>query len=109
MESATLSRPRGYAEADAVAGAGPQDGLEGYEPAPPPSPRLRMLERGGLLAVSLIALIGFLVYPTYPTYDSIYSIVWGRELLDLQPLSFEAYRAPTEHPLAIVVGAILSP
>ncbi|MEJ7781582.1 MAG: hypothetical protein WKF99_03365 [Solirubrobacteraceae bacterium] len=109
MESATLSRPRGYAEADAVAGAGPQDGLEGYEPAPPPSPRLRMLERGGLLAVSLIALIGFLAYPTYPTYDSIYSIVWGRELLDLQPLSFEAYRAPTEHPLAIVVGAILSP
>ncbi len=109
MESATLSGPRGYARADGRAGSAPQDGQEGYEPTSPSSTRLRMLERGGLLVVSLLAVIGFLVYPTYPTYDSIYSIVWGRELLDLQPLSFEAYRAPTEHPLAIVVGAVLSP
>ena len=109
MDGATLSRPRGFAGTDAVDGTAPQDDPEGYEPVAPSSPRLRMLERGGLLVVSLVALIGFLVYPTYPTYDSIYSIVWGRELLDLQPLSFEAYRAPTEHPLAIVVGAVLSP
>ncbi|MDQ3492900.1 MAG: hypothetical protein M3452_06520 [Chloroflexota bacterium] len=109
MDGATLSRPRGSAAANGGAAAAQQDGPEGYGSDGPSSKRLRTLERGGLLVVSLVALIGFLVYPTYPTYDSIYSIVWGRELLDLQPLSFEAYRAPTEHPLAIVVGALLSP
>ncbi|HEV2821066.1 MAG TPA: hypothetical protein VGW11_11215 [Solirubrobacteraceae bacterium] len=108
MESATLSRSSGSAGVDGR-GAAPQGGPEGYETGVPGSTRLRRLERGGLLAVSLVALIGFLLYPTYPTYDSIYSMVWGRELLDLQPLSFEAYRAPTEHPLAIVIGAVLSP
>jgi hypothetical protein len=49
-----------------------------------------------------------LLYPTYPNYDSVYSLLWGRELLALEPLSFEAYRAPTQHPLAIAVGALLS-
>lgn len=53
-------------------------------------------------------LVGFLVYPTYPNYDSYYSLLWGRELLHGIPLSFEAYRAPTEHPLAIAFGALLS-
>src|SRR5918999_2051621 len=52
--------------------------------------------------------IGFLVYPTYPNYDSYYSLLWGRELLDGGPLVFEGFRVPTEHPLAIVAGALLS-
>ena len=30
------------------------------------------------------SLAGFLVYPTYPNYDSYYSLLWGREVLDLQ-------------------------
>ena len=38
-----------------------------------------------------------------------YSLVWGRELLAFDQLSFEAYRAPTEHPLAIAFGALLNP
>ena len=53
--------------------------------------------------------IGFVVYPTYPNYDSYYSLLWGRELVGLDALSFEAYRAPTEHPLAIAFGALLTP
>jgi hypothetical protein len=57
--------------------------------------------------MSLAALVGFFVYPTYPVYDSVYSLLWGREALHLQPLSFEAYRAPTEHPLAIAFSALL--
>jgi len=73
-----------------------------------PRPATRTLERVGAAVVCLGALIGFLVYPTYPNYDSVYSLLWGRELLALEPLSFEAYRAPTEHPLAIAVGAVLS-
>jgi hypothetical protein len=73
-----------------------------------PRPMTRTWERVGALVVCIGALAGFLLYPTYPNYDSVYSLLWGRELLHLQPLSFEAYRAPTEHPLAIAIGAVLS-
>jgi len=69
----------------------------------------RAWERLALALLTLGALAGFLAYPTYPNYDSVYSLVWGRELLGLHKLSFEAYRAPTEHPLAIAFGALLSP
>src|SRR4051794_12957994 len=73
-------------------------------PAPArPSPRrwrlsLRTWERLGFAVVVLGALVLFLVYPTYPNYDSVYSLIWGREALHLQVPSFEAYRAPTQHP-----------
>jgi hypothetical protein len=60
----------------------------------------------GLLCLG--AAIGFLVYPTYPNYDSYYSLLWGREVLDLQSPTFEGFRIPTEHPLAIAAGALLS-
>ncbi len=68
-----------------------------------------LFEKLGLGLLSLAALAGFVVYPTYPNYDSIYSLLWGRELVGLDPLSFTAYRAPTEHPLAIAFGALLTP
>ena len=37
-----------------------------------------------------------------------YSLLWGREVLHLHAAGFEVYRAPTEHPLAIAFGALLS-
>jgi hypothetical protein len=74
-----------------------------------PSVRVAVLERLGMGALALAALIGYVVYPTYPNYDSYYSLLWGRELVGLDALSFEAYRAPTEHPLAIAFGALLAP
>ena len=55
------------------------------------------------------SLVGFFVYPTYPNYDSYYSLLWGREILDGTLPSYDAYRAPTPHPLAIAVGTLLSP
>jgi hypothetical protein len=55
------------------------------------------------------AAIGYLVYPTYPNYDSAYSLIWGRELLHGHLPSFDAYRTPTEHPLAVAFAAVLSP
>jgi len=62
-----------------------------------------------LLAVlALATLVGFFVYPTYTTYDSLYSLIWGRDLLHGHMPDFQAYRAPTEHPLAILFGAALS-
>ncbi|MDP9400808.1 MAG: hypothetical protein M3P39_07685 [Actinomycetota bacterium] len=80
---------------------------------PSPSPRrrrltLRRAERVALAALALAALAGFLLYPTYPNYDSVYSLLWGRELLDGRRMTFDAYRAPTQHPLAIALGAVLS-
>lgn len=63
-----------------------------------------------LLAVlALGTLVGFFVFPTYPNYDSLYSLIWGREILHGHTPSFEVYRGPTEHPLAIAFGALLSP
>jgi hypothetical protein len=56
----------------------------------------------------VLAVVGFFLRPTYPNYDSYYALLWGREVLDLQLPSFEAYRAPTEHPLAVAFGAVLS-
>jgi hypothetical protein len=70
-----------------------------------PAERLAVWAFAGLV---VLALIGFFVKPTYPNYDSYYALLWGRELLDFQLPSFEAYRAPTEHPLAVAFGAVLS-
>jgi hypothetical protein len=69
---------------------------------------LRRLELAGLAALLLGAVVLFAIYPAYPSYDSAYALVWGRELVHLDPISLEAFRAPTEHPLAIGVGAVLS-
>jgi hypothetical protein len=80
-----------------------------------PSPARRAGSPGGfpwpwlaLGALVIATVIAFLVYPTFPNYDSYYSLLWGREVLDGVNPSFDAYRAPTEHPLAIVFGAVLS-
>ncbi len=93
MESAALSRPRERARLGS---------------------RLRSLDVDALVRVAFVLLCvafgaGFLLYPTYPNYDSYYSLLWGRELLAGEPLRFsEPFRVPTEHPLAIVAGALLS-
>jgi hypothetical protein len=61
-----------------------------------------------LLALAVATFVGFLVYPTYPNYDSYYSLLWGREILHGHLPSFDEYRSPTEHPLAVAFGAALS-
>ena len=75
------------------------------------APAMGRADRFAKAAFALLcigSLVGFLVYPTYPNYDSYYSLLWGREVLDLQAPTFEGFRVPTEHPLAIVAGAALS-
>ena len=59
-------------------------------------------------AMSIGALVGFLAIPTYPIYDTEYYLLWGRELLHGQLPSFTAYDAPTEHPLAVAFGTVIS-
>jgi hypothetical protein len=72
-------------------------------------PELRTMERIGLVALLAVTLVGFALWPSYPNYDSIYSLVWGRELLSGAEPSFEAFRAPTQHPLALAVAILLWP
>jgi hypothetical protein len=94
MPSATLTRPRPIPPAPPA----PEDASE---------PRRWPWVAFGLLCLG--ALIGFLAYPTYPNYDSYYSMLWGREMLGGQWPIFDTYRAPTPHPAATFVGAIVSP
>src|SRR4051812_22694239 len=81
-------------------------------PADPPAPAATGRgSRLALIAFGLVCLgfaIGFFVFPTYPVYDSYYSLLWGRDLLHLHLPVFEGFRYPTEHPLAIAAGGVLS-
>jgi hypothetical protein len=61
-----------------------------------------------LAGLTIATTVGFFVRPTFPNYDSYYSLLWGREVLHGTLPSFDAYRAPTEHPLAIAFGAVLA-
>lgn len=67
----------------------------------------RRAELLGVGVVTLGAIAFFLLAPTYPNYDAYYHLVWGRELLDGQTPTLEAYKAPTQHPLEILVGGLL--
>jgi hypothetical protein len=74
-------------------------------------PSASLTRRGPAVALALLIVavaVGTLVYPTYPNYDSYYSLLWGREALHLHLPTFDVYRAPTEHPLALLFGAALS-
>ena len=93
MEGSTLTRP-----------ASP-NGV-----ATPPAPARAHGERAARVVFVLLCvgfLIGFFVFPTYPVYDSYYSLLWGRDLMHGDPLVFDGFRYPTQHPLAIAAGAIL--
>jgi hypothetical protein len=83
-----------------------------HDPASPPSrfDRITALPWPALalIALALATFVGFLVYPTYPNYDSYYSLLWGREVLHGHLPSFDEYRSPTQHPLAVAFGAVLS-
>lgn len=61
-----------------------------------------------LAGLTVLALVGFFARVTYPNYDSYYALIWGQEILRGDLPSFEAYRAPTEHPLWVVLGALMS-
>jgi hypothetical protein len=70
---------------------------------------LRRAEIAALVMLGVAAFAGFAIYPTYPNYDSLYSLLWGREILDGHLPSFDAYRAPTQHPLWVALGVVLAP
>jgi hypothetical protein len=50
-----------------------------------------------------------LVFPLgFPNYDTVYALVWGRELADGQSPDYGAALPPTPHPLADLFGAVTS-
>ncbi len=61
------------------------------------------------VALAAAALVAFLAVPAYSAFDSIYSLVWGQEILRGELPSFDAYRAPTQHPLWVALSAVLAP
>lgn len=63
----------------------------------------------GFALLCLGVAVAFFAIPTYPGYDTMYTMVWGRELAHLVLPSYDAYRAPTPHPLAVGVAALLTP
>ena len=97
--------PGGPADVDA-AGRGHGDGAVGRRAragagmrraeARQSSPRWRSL-----------ALVAALLVPTYPNYDTYFHLVWGRELMHGMKPDFEAYAAPTEHPLFLALCALV--
>ena len=59
---------------------------------------------GGVVALLLIAFpVGF------PNYDTMYFLVWGRELGEGMSPDYGSVLPPTPHPLATLVGLVLSP
>jgi hypothetical protein len=64
--------------------------------------------KGAFAAICALGLICWLAFPTYPTYDSLYALLWGRDLLHGHLPDIQVYRAPTEHPLALAFGALCS-
>ncbi len=63
-----------------------------------------------VFVVSCLVAVGILIaIPAYANYDSIYSLVWAREIFSGQLPSFDGYRAPTEHPLWLAVSLLLEP
>jgi hypothetical protein len=65
-------------------------------------------ERLALAALALAAVAAWALVPTYPDYDAYHHLVWGRDLLDGVTPGFEDFAAPTEHPLYLALGALLS-
>jgi hypothetical protein len=64
-------------------------------------------ERLAVAALLALAVVLWAVVPTFPNYDATYHLVWGRELLDGVTPSFDAYQAPTEHPLYVALCALV--
>lgn len=58
--------------------------------------------------VALVPLVVLVLAPTFPQYDSYFHLVWGRGLLDGVAPDFEAYAAPTQHPLYVALGGLAS-
>ena len=69
--------------------------------------------RRTLVDAAAAAAVGLLVFAAFGhaflNYDTFYSLVWGDQLVSGEKPDFEVPVAPTQHPLAVAVGALVSP
>ncbi len=73
----------------------------------PPSPRKWLAPTAWVAAVTAVLLI---VFPVgFPNYDTIYALVWGRELAHGHSPDYGAALPPTPHPLIDFLGLVTSP
>jgi hypothetical protein len=68
---------------------------------------MRRTEAVVVAALAAAALVAALLVPTYPNYDTYFHLVWGRELVHGIKPDFEAYAAPTQHPLFVALCAVV--
>jgi hypothetical protein len=68
---------------------------------------MRRVELLVVAALAVAAVGAALLVPTYPNYDTYFHLVWGRELLHGIKPDFDAYAAPTEHPLFLALCAVV--
>ncbi|HET8815469.1 MAG TPA: hypothetical protein VFM51_11000 [Solirubrobacterales bacterium] len=60
--------------------------------------------------VAAVTAVLLLVFPLgFPNYDTIYALVWGRELAHGQSPDYGAALPPTPHPLADLLGLVTTP
>jgi hypothetical protein len=75
--------------------------------AVPPSLRKWLTPAAWVAAVTAVLLI---VFPVgFPNYDTIYALVWGRELAHGISPDYGAALPPTPHPLTDFIGLVTSP
>jgi hypothetical protein len=69
--------------------------------------------RGALIDWLAAAVIGALVFAwighAFLNYDTFYALVWGSDLAHLRTPNYTVPVAPTPHPLAMLVGIVLTP
>jgi hypothetical protein len=68
----------------------------------------RMTRRLALAALAVAAILYVFAADARLGYDTIYQLVWGRDLLDGHLPDYDVGLAPTPHPLQILVAAPLS-
>jgi hypothetical protein len=60
--------------------------------------------------VAVVAALLLIVFPLgFPNYDTIYALVWGRELAHGMSPDYGAALPPTPHPLADLLGLVTTP
>jgi hypothetical protein len=60
--------------------------------------------------VAAVVAVLLLIFPLgFPNYDTIYALVWGRELAHGMSLDYGAALPPTPHPLADLLGLLTTP
>ncbi|MBS1892162.1 MAG: hypothetical protein JST59_12770 [Actinobacteria bacterium] len=73
----------------------------------PPSLRKWLTPAAWVAAITALLLI---VFPVgFPNYDTIYALVWGRELAHGMSPDYGAALPPTPHPLTDLIGLVTSP